>query len=148
MIIQHVFAPLWARPVRVSLALVGFAIGLTTAAGCGPPSELSELPEEVHGEWTTGSAEYAERAFRLSAHELTIVVDAKTEYTHAIERVQVQERNGRPFYVVHHRNRDGIDDTFRIEYAEYPTRFIRIENLDRVHWTRESDRVEEAASAT
>lgn len=109
-------------------------------SACAPKGELDELPEVVHGEWTTESAEYADRAFRLGAREFTIVIDATTEYRHTIDQVKVQERNGRPFYVLHYRNRDGVDDTFRIEYAEYPTTFIRIENLDWIHWTRESDR--------
>lgn len=136
------------RPMPVFRSAWVMLLTFAAVTGCAPAGEVFELPEEVHGEWTTGSAEYAERAFELSARELTIVIDASTRYTHAIERVEVQERNGRPFYVVHHKNRDGIDDTFRIEYAEYPTTFIRIENLDWVHWTREGDQVEEASQAS
>ena len=118
--------------------LAGSAAFLLTmnAAACSPNSQVHEVPVAVRGEWTTESAEYAGRAFHLSAHELTIVVDEHTQYVHNIDRIEVRERNGRPFMTFYHRNRDGIDDTFRIEYAEYPSTFIRLENVDHVRWQR------------
>ena len=120
------------RASILTLAVAGLA-------GCGPNNFVKEVPESVWGEWTTDSEEYAGRAFRLSARQLTIVINEHTQFVHDIDRIEVKERHGRPFMTLFYRNRDGIDDTFRIEYAEYPTTFIRLENLDRIRWHRSDE---------
>lgn len=112
------------------------AVALGGLAACGSVDSVRNVPTGVLGEWRTESAEYAGRAFRIEPHTLTIVIDEHTKYVHDIEGIEVRERNGRPFITLHHRNRDGLDDTFRMEYAEYPSIFIRLENVDHVYWTK------------
>lgn len=109
---------------------------VASVAACAPNRGPNEIPEEMLGVWVTESGEYADRSFRLAPNELTIVVDEATQYRHPIEDIEVRERNGRPFVTLHYKNRDGVDDTFRMEYADYPTTFIRLEHLDRIHWVR------------
>ena len=116
---------------RILMMLAALAV-----AGCSSGGSSGQLPPEVLGEWTTKSLEYAGRSFLIEPETLTIVVDENTRFVHPIERVEVSERFGRPFITIHHVNRDGIDDTFRIEYAEYPSTFIRLNNVDNVYWIR------------
>ena len=110
---------------------------LLTLVASGCERGLDRTPAEIQGRWITEDATYADTSFEIGPNSLTMDLGPEAGVaTHTLDRIEEEVVGELRHYVLHHLNREGVEDALRIVYSEDPAPLIRLENRRNVLWRK------------
>ena len=109
-----------------------------TIFGCSS-NEIDNLPQEVMGHWETETPKYAGFSFELREKTITfrdLNAENGIESNTIEKRTKERDNKKNIFYVVHYKNKEGLELKHAFYYDPSGDGEIRLKNQETVVWTR------------
>ena len=128
---------MWRNRTVVLSFVLGLVVAtfiLTTILPRVLSNDVSLLPSELHGVWSTTDARYIDRSFEIKRDSLVFQTGDSSYTPHSIRKVDVVKDDSTTLFLVDYLNNDDVY-TFSF-YFDSASGTIRLQNQREMVWTR------------